>query len=56
MPIARKTEIASGLTRFAGSVPAELARHPAGGAALNSPSAIWERALLPIQTKRTRFM
>ena len=56
MPISFMTEIASGLTRCAGSVPAELARHPVGGAALNSPSAIWERALLPIQTNRTRFI
>src|SRR3989304_524445 len=47
------TAMASGRTRPFGSVPAERARHSGGGAALKSASAIWERAELPIQTKRT---
>lgn len=56
MPTSRITAIASGLTRPAGSVPAELARHPGGAIALKWPSAIWLRALLPTQTNRTRRM
>src|SRR2546429_521981 len=53
IPTSRIRAIAASLTRGPGSVPAERARHPGGGAALNSPSAIWERALLPTQTKST---
>src|SRR3970040_1791401 len=52
-PTSPITAMASGRTRPFGSVPAERARHPRGGAALKSASAIWERAELPIQTKRT---
>ena len=53
MPISPITATASGLTRSFGSVPAERARQPRGGAALKRPSAIWERAEFPIQTNRT---
>lgn len=56
MPASAMTAMASGLTLAAGSVPAELARHPGGATGLNRPSAIWERALLPTQTNRTRFI
>src|SRR3989304_9420577 len=52
-PTSPITAMASGRTRPFGSVPAERARHPGGGAALKSASAIWERAEVPIQTKRT---
>ena len=56
MPTSCITEIVSGLTLAAGSVPAELARHPGGAIWLKRPSAIWERALFPIQTKSMRFI